>query len=44
MTVYDELVAQSSCRTFHGTVSDEETADGRKQADRTDRWRYSYDR
>ena len=29
---------------FHGTVSDEETADGRKQTDRTDRWRYSYDR
>ena len=36
---FDPTGGQPPCRTFHGPLSDETSADGRQQADRPDRWR-----
>ena len=52
MQVYEELVARGLIaqvtdeerRSLHGTLLNEETSDGRKQADRFDWRRYSNDR
>ena len=55
MQVYEELVARGLIAQVtdeerirdlvnHGTLLNEETSDGRKQADRFDWWRYCNDR
>ena len=41
---FDPTADSLTRRTFHGIMSDETSADGRKQTNRIDWWRYSYDR